>query len=89
MNIILIIQSFIGSILGIIMVMGLSAIFKQHKMNFKIGMITVGVYWSIIGTYHLIMNIQQNVLPFNSNVYVPYIAAIMAWIGYYILFKFF
>ena len=53
MNIILIIQSFIGSILGIIMVMGLSAIFKQHKMNFKIGMITVGVYWSIIGTYHL------------------------------------
>lgn len=85
----LIIQSVIGSILGIAIVIGLSAIFKQYKGAFKIGVLIVGVYWSIIGTYYLLMNIQQNILPFNSNVYVPYIAAIMAWIGYYILLKFF
>jgi len=84
----LIIQTVIGSMIGIMMVLGLSTIFKQYKGNFRIGVIIVGVYWSIIGTYHLIMNIQQNILPFNSNVYVPYIAAIMAWIGYYILLKF-
>jgi len=85
----LIIQTVIGSIIRIIMAMGLSTIFKQYKGAFRFGVNITGIYWSIIGTYHLIMNIQQNILPFNSNVYVPYIAAIMAWIGYYIMLKFF
>lgn len=85
----LIIQSVIGSMIGIMMVLGLSTIFKQYKGAFRFGMLMAGVYWCIIGTYYLLMNIQQNILPFSSNVYVPYTAAIMAWIGYYILHKFF
>ena len=85
----LIIQSVIGSILGIAIVMGLSTLFKQYKGSFRFGVLMAGFYWCSIGTYYLLMNIQQNILPFNSNVYVPYIAAIMAWIGYYILLKFF